>query len=251
MTVKLFNDNFQNFKAYNLPRKAQLLIADIPYNIGSNAYASRKDGWIDNDVSKGRKFSRDKTFFDTDVNFNIPEFFHFASKLLMPEPKQINTAPAMIVFCAYQQLPTVAEYGEKYGFAHSYPLFFVKRNSPQSLKAHQRILGAVETALVLYRDKLPKFNNDGKMILNWFEYPYQEKDVPRIHPTQKSIKVLKRLIEIFTDRGDTVIDPVAGSAVTLRACAELNRDCYGFEINKKFYNDAINKMLVNIQPALF
>ena len=246
MTVKLFNDNFQNFKAYNLPRKAQLLIADIPYNIGSNAYASRKDGWIDNDVSKGRKFSRDKTFFDTDVNFNIPE-----SKLLIPEPKQINTAPAMIVFCAYQQLPTVAEYGEKYGFAHSYPLFFVKRNSPQTLKAHQRILGAVETALVLYRDKLPKFNNDGKMILNWFEYPYQEKDVPRIHPTQKSIKVLKRLIEIFTDRGDTVIDPVAGSAVTLRACAELNRDCYGFEINKKFYNDAINKMLINIQPAFF
>ncbi len=41
MTVKceLYHDNFQNYKRYNIP-KAQLVIADIPYNIGANAYAS-------------------------------------------------------------------------------------------------------------------------------------------------------------------------------------------------------------------
>ena len=251
MTVKLFNDNFQNFKAYNIPKKAQLLIADIPYNIGSNAYGSWKKAWINDDIKQGRSDKSDKPFFKTDINFNIAEFFHFASKMLKPEPKQLNQAPAMIVFCSYQQIPTVTEYGLKYGFMHSYPLYFIKRNSPQVLKVHMKILGAVETAMVLYRDKLPKFNGNGKMVLNWLDYPFQEKDVPRIHPTQKSVKVLKRLIEIFTDRGDTVIDPVAGSAVTLRACAELNRDCYGFEIDKKFYRDAIDKMLVNIQPDLF
>ncbi len=37
--MKLIRDNFQNFKSYNIP-KAQLIIADIPYNIGENAYAS-------------------------------------------------------------------------------------------------------------------------------------------------------------------------------------------------------------------
>lgn len=37
--VKLFNDNFQNFKRYGIP-KAQLVIADIPYNIGTNFYGS-------------------------------------------------------------------------------------------------------------------------------------------------------------------------------------------------------------------
>lgn len=35
----LFNDHFQNFKKYNL-HKAQLIIADVPYNLGNNAYAS-------------------------------------------------------------------------------------------------------------------------------------------------------------------------------------------------------------------
>ena len=37
--VKLINDHFQNYKQYNIP-KAQLVIADIPYNIGKNAYGS-------------------------------------------------------------------------------------------------------------------------------------------------------------------------------------------------------------------
>ena len=38
--VELYHDNFQNFKRYNIPKKAQLVIADIPYNIGVNAFAS-------------------------------------------------------------------------------------------------------------------------------------------------------------------------------------------------------------------
>lgn len=36
---QLINDHFQNYKVYNIP-KAQLIIADVPYNIGKNAYGS-------------------------------------------------------------------------------------------------------------------------------------------------------------------------------------------------------------------
>ena len=105
-----------------------------------------------------------------------------------------------------------------------------------------KIVGATEYAIVLYREKLPKFNNGGKMIFNWFEWA-RDNSVPKIHPTQKPILVLKKLIEIFTDVGDVVIDPVAGSATTLRACAEMNRSCYGFEIKKSFCRETENKIL--------
>lgn len=44
-----------------------------------------------------------------------------------------------------------------------------------------------------------------------------------------------------------IIDPVAGSGTTLRAAAEIGRSCYGFEIDKKFYKAANEKMLANIQ----
>ena len=157
----------------------------------------------------------------------------------------------------------VAEYGKKYGFANSYPLFFIKNSSSQVLKANMKIVGATEHAVVLYRDKLPKFNNGrqideegkpirgtGKMVFNWMEWKKDGKEIPRIHPTQKPVNVLKRLIEIFTDEGDVVIDPCAGSGTTLRACAELNRSSFGFEIEKKFYRDAQEYMLSKIETQL-
>lgn len=38
-SIELYNDHFQNYKVYQIP-KAQLVIADIPYNIGKDAYGS-------------------------------------------------------------------------------------------------------------------------------------------------------------------------------------------------------------------
>ena len=154
----------------------------------------------------------------------------------------------MIVFCAFEQIPMVIEQGKKHGLMKSYPLVFIKNYSSQVLKANMKIVGATEYAVVLYRDRLPKFNNNGHMIFNWFEWKRDSsKEYPKIHPTQKPVSLLKKLIEIFTDEGDVVIDPVAGSGSTLRACAELNRTCYGFEIKKNFYKDAKEKMLSNIK----
>lgn len=242
--IELYNDHFQNYKVYGIP-KAQLVIADIPYNLGNNAYASNPSWYIDGDNKNGESDKAGKEFFDTDKDFRIAEFMHFCNHMLIKEPKEKGKAPAMIVFCAFEQLQTIIDYGKKYGFINSYPLVFIKNYSAQVLKANMKIVGATEYAVVLYRDKLPKFNNYGKMIFNWFEWK-RDNSVPKIHPTQKPIPLLKRLIEIFTDEGDVVIDPVAGSGTTLRACAELNRSCYGFEIKKDFYKDAKEKMLTDI-----
>ena len=72
-----------------------------------------------------------------------------------------------------------------------------------------------------------------------------------IHPTQKPVPLLRRLIEIFTDKGDVVIDPCAGSGSTLLAASQLGRKAYGFEIKKKFFADANRLVLSQIQQALF
>lgn len=248
MKIELYNDNFQNFKRYNIP-KAQLVIADIPYNIGNNFYGSNPMWYKGGNSKNGESRLAGKAAFNSDFNFNA-EYFHFCNRLLKKEPKKggargrSSDAPCMIVFCAFEQLHTVQKYAGKHGFVHSMPLIFCKNYSPQVLKANMRICGAVEYALVLYRDKLPKFRNDGKMIFNWFEWKRDSaKEYPKIHPAQKPVNVLKRLISIFTDEGDVVIDPCAGSGTTLRACMELNRDAYGFEISREFYRRAKDEML--------
>lgn len=253
--VQLYHDNFQNFKRYNIPKKAQLVIADIPYNIGVDAYASNPMWYNGGDNKNGESKHAKQSFFNGDGEFKIAEYMHFCNKLLIKEPKEKGKAPAMIVFCAFEQIPTVIEYGKKYGFMNSYPLFFVKNYSAQVLKANMKIVGATEFAVVLYRDKLPKFNNGrqydedgkvirgtGKMVFDWIEWKRDGKEYPKIHPTQKPIGVLKRLIEIFTDEGDVVIDPVAGSGSTLQAAYELGRHAYGFEVNTKFYHAAMDGM---------
>lgn len=236
--IKLFNDHFQNYKTYNIP-KAQLVIADIPYNIGENAYGSNPSWYIDGDNTKGESKLAKKSFFNTDNDFRISEFLHFCSTLLMKEPKQTGKAPCMIVFCEFEQQFELISKAKKYGLNNYINLVFRKNFSAQVLKANMRIVGNCEYGLILYRDKLPKFNNNGKMVYNCFEIT-KDNDIPKIHPTQKNIKLLKRLIEIFTDDNDVIIDPVAGSGTTLIAAMELNRKVYGFEKDKIFYNSAIN-----------
>lgn len=248
MKVELYNDHFQNYKRYNMP-KAQLVIADIPYNLGSNAYGSNPEWYVGGDNKNGESEKAGTSFFDTDNDFRISEYMHFCSKMLIKEPKERGKAPAMIVFCSFEQMHMVKEYGKKHGFKGCIPIFFIKKTSAQVLKANMRIVGAMEYALVLYRDKLPKFNNNGKMIKNYFEWE-TSREYPKIHPTQKPVPVLKRLIEIFTDVGDVVIDPVAGSGSTLRAAAELNRKAYGFEIKKDFCKLAREKMLNTMQVGM-
>lgn len=84
--VELFNDHFQNYKVYGIPH-AQLIIADIPYNIGINAYASNPAWYKGGDNKNGESELAGKEFFDTDKDFRPAEFMHFCSQMLVKEPK--------------------------------------------------------------------------------------------------------------------------------------------------------------------
>ena len=258
--IELYNDHFQNFKVYGIPH-AQLIIADPPYNLGKNAYASNPAWYKDGDNKNGESELAGTEFFDTDKDFRPAEFMHFCSQMLVKEPKngvsdeeleeckedmagsrKKSKAPCMIIFCAFEQLQYYIELGQRYGFMHYIPLVFRKNFSAQVLKANMKIVGCCEYGLVLYKDKLPKFNNHGNMIMNCFDWP-RDTTTPKIHPTQKPVALLERLIEIFTDPNDVVIDPTAGSGSSLLAAAHLNRRAYGFEIKKDFFKLSQEKIM--------
>ena len=176
----------QNYKKYAIP-PAQLIIADVPYNVGNNFYGSNPMWYNGGDNKNGESKLAGKAAFNSDFNFNLYEYFHFCFKMLKKDdtkPVQrgrSSNSPCMIVFCSFEQTQTLIAAAKKHGFVHYIPLVFVKNYSPQVLKANMRVVGATEYALVLYRDRLPKFRNGaqtdengktirgtGHMIFNWF-----------------------------------------------------------------------------------
>lgn len=258
---EIYRDSMQNYKKYAIP-PAQLIIADVPYNVGTNFYGSNPMWYNGGENKNGESKFAKKAAFNSDFNFNLYEYFHFCSKMLKKDDKRpvprgrSSDSPCMIVFCSYEQQPTLIDAAKKHGFIKYIPLVFVKNYSPQVLKANMRVVGATEYALLLYRDKLPKFRNGlqvdengknirgtGHMIFNWFTWEKDGKEIPKIHPAQKPVRVIKKLIQTFTDPGDVVIDPCAGSGSTLRAAYETGRSSYGFEIDRNFYNNAKKQML--------
>jgi site-specific DNA-methyltransferase (adenine-specific) len=262
LKCEIYRDSMQNYKKYAIP-PAQLIIADVPYNVGNNFYGSNPMWYVGGDNKNGESKLAGKAAFNSDFNFNLYEYFHFCSKMMKKDDKKpvsrgrSSDSPCMIVFCSWEQQSTLLDAAKKHGFNKYIPLVFIKNYSPQVLKANMRVVGATEYALLLYRDRLPKFRNGlkvdengknitgtGHMVFNWFEWERDGKEIPKIHPAQKSVKVLKRLIETFTDEGDVVIDPCCGSGATLRAARELNRSAFGFEIDRTFYTRAKEEMLV-------
>jgi len=247
--IGLFNSHFQNFKQFGVP-KAQLILTDIPYNIGKNAYGSNPVWYVGGDNKNGESDLAGEEFFDTDKDFRPAEFMHFCSQMLRPEPKEKGKAPCMIVFCEFEQQFYLIELARRYGLNNYINLVFRKNYSAQVLKANMRVVGNCEYGLILYRDKLPKFNNHGQMIFNCFDWS-RDLGCQKIHPTQKPLALLRQLVELFTDPDDVVIDPCAGSGSSLIAAAGLNRKAYGFEIKKNIYSDACDLIKHNIQFDLF
>ena len=159
--IELYNDSFQNYKVYGLP-KAQLIIADVPYNLANNAYASNPAWYIDGDNKNGESALAGKQFFSSDSEFRPAEFMHFCSKMLVKEPKEAGKSPCMILFCEYEQQFKFIELGRKYGLNHYIPLVFRKDFSAQVLKANMKVVATANTVLSFIGTSCPNSTTTGE-----------------------------------------------------------------------------------------
>ncbi|MFM6916441.1 MAG: DNA-methyltransferase, partial [Dolichospermum sp.] len=63
-----------------------------------------------------------------------------------------------------------------------------------------------------------------------------------LHPNEKPLEIMKRLVEMLTDEGGTVLDPFAGSGTTAVACKELGRNYICIEKELEYYQIACNRI---------
>ena len=79
------------------------------------------------------------------------------------------------------------------------------------------------------------------------------KDTPeRVHPTQKPVSLMKRIILHYTKPDETVFDPFMGSGAAGVACVQEGRNFYGCEINQRYFSIAKKRIeQAVLSPSLF
>ena len=120
LKCEIYRDSMQNYKKYAIPR-AQLVIADVSYNVANNFYGSNPMWYVGGDNKNGESKLAGKAAFNSDFNFNLYEYFHFCSRMLKkedttPVPRgRSSNSPCMIVFCSFEQAQTLIKAAEKHG----------------------------------------------------------------------------------------------------------------------------------------
>jgi site-specific DNA-methyltransferase (adenine-specific) len=71
----------------------------------------------------------------------------------------------------------------------------------------------------------------------------------RVHPTQKPVPVMAKIIEMFTNENDLILDPFLGSGTTAIACYDLKRRYIGIEKEPKYF-DIANKRINEFKAQL-
>lgn len=65
----------------------------------------------------------------------------------------------------------------------------------------------------------------------------------KMHPTQKPLELMKKLVSLYSKEGDVVLDFCMGSGSTGAACKELNRDFIGIEKDESFFKVASDRLI--------
>ena len=71
-----------------------------------------------------------------------------------------------------------------------------------------------------------------------------------IHPTQKPVRLLERLLALVSKEGDLVLDPFSGSCSTAVACININRNFIGFEIDAEYFEGG-KKRVESLEKNIF
>jgi len=147
----------------------------------------------------------------------------------------------IILWCSFYLFSTIYDLMKDNGFSPSpVPLIWSKPNSTgRTTHANQR-LGCI-TECAIYATSGPGAELSQKGSPNAFTVQIVREN--RIHPAQKPEALLENLINIFSRKGDTVLDTFAGSASTLRACVSTGRLFVGCEKDEEFYNAGVSYTL--------
>lgn len=233
--VLLFNEDCIDGMSSLDAGSVDLILTDPPYNLGlfmkdrdTNLKKMRDNffgaaGWDDLDFS--------------DWEESMNRFFSESSRVL-------KTGGAMIVFMSIIKVETLIRLAEQNGLYYKTTGIWHKLNPmPRNMNLH--FVNSTEAWVYFtYKKKTGTFNNNGKVIHDFFETsvtPATEKRYGK-HPTQKPEQLLQQFIHLLSNEGDTVLDPFMGSGSTGVVAKRNRRKFIGIELDPKYFQNATERI---------
>ena len=103
-----------------------------------------------------------------------------------------------------------------------------------------RPAAACEAIVAAHRPGAKRWNGGGRR--NVFRHAVNGESGPKPHPSTKPLPLMRELVSLFTDPGETVLDPFMGSGTTLRAAKDLGRKAIGIELEEKWCEVAAKRL---------
>ena len=200
------------------------IITDPPYNISRNHQLGYSN--------MGRS---GMNYGSWDYDFDQIKWLKNISKIVKP-------GGTVIIFNNWKNMGDIAKELEKHGFIVKDIIRWIK-NNPMPRNIHRRYVNDCELAIWAVKEGSPWTFNKPKLI------PYLRPEFKtgvgignRIHPTQKNLTLIEKMIEIHTKEGDIIFDPFLGSGTTAVASLNYKRKIVGSEIDEKYYKKAIERI---------
>ena len=211
------------------------ILTDPPYNIGDS-----------NKLTKvGNKFQTNKESWGEWDSMDEKEYLEWINKNVIEYYRILKNSGSLVMFFDKFNITYLRDFGKNAGF---HPVNFyalVKRNPVPNLRKNGFTSG-FELAIIFNKNKKERkwnFIRQNEM-QNYFMCNIGQK--ASNHPTEKNLDAMKRLITIFTDENDLVLDPVCGGGTSCVAAKQLKRNYIGIDISKEYCEMARQRLRQSI-----
>lgn len=226
MHYLVLGDALQKIKLIDF--KVDTAIVDPPYNTANK----------NTKILKGRK-ARSSDFGKWDY-FGDEEYLIFTKNWIEEVSKKLKDNGNLLIFCKMEYISDIKRIYENIGFKHHGTIIWHKTNpAPQIrkngfLSSCEAVLWATkgfDNTKISYTFNFSKQNE----MHNFMESPICMGKERTKHPTQKPKRILSHLINIFTNKGDWILDCFAGSGTLAEAADDLDRNSINIENDKEYF----------------
>lgn len=142
-----------------------------------------------------------------------------------------------LVFCQVEGAPKWAHALSSSGLRYVRTMVWVKTNPQPQLTGDRPGMG-YESIVVCHPPGRSRWNAGGRVGV----YSYAKPTEQTVRQGQKPLSLMEALVRDFTDPGETILDPFAGSGTTLVAARRLGRDAIGWEMDPDTHARALARV---------